>query len=275
MRQSKSTEYLIRFLLILAGLSLRVPVYGAGLSTDVALTPPEGGTIVRTQWRYSELSGDPTGMGRKIKMSLQPITFVHGLTQNLTILGTLPVIYRRVEFDSGTVSDTGFGDISLLAKYRFYQSDKPGVTTRWAAFAGAEVPSYDDPFSSESFDPIIGTVWTHQQLDWWVDWDVMYKFNTAGGRGGDDEFRADVAASIRLLGAESEKTGPWGLYAIGEVNGRYLADGSTEVFISPGLQFITSHWILEAGVQLPVIQEMSSPRLESDYTVIISVRFVL
>ncbi len=243
--------------------------HAAGLNTDVALTPPLGGTIIRVQWRYSRLFGDD----REVQRSVQPITAVYGATENLAILGKMPIIYRRIEFNTGgSITDAGVGDIALLAKYRFFQEDEPGQTTRWAVIGGAEVPTFDKDFSSESFDPIIGTVFTHQRLDWWVDWDVLYKFNTAGGAAGDDELRADVAYSHRLLGGESEVSGPWGLYAIAEVNARYFTDGSAQAFGSPGLQYITPNLILEAGVQLPIGQDLKSPRLETDYTVVVSFR---
>ena len=110
------------------------------------------------------------------------------------------------------------------------------------------------------------------RLDWWIDWDVLYKFNTAGGAAGDNELRADVAYSHRLFGGESEVTGPWGLYAIAELNAKYFTDGSAQAFASPGLQYITPNLILEAGVQLPVGQDLKSPRLETDYTVVVSLR---
>jgi len=249
------------------------PAHGAGLNTDVALTPPSGGTIVRAQWQYSELSGDRTPLGRTVKLSIQPITVVHGLSEKLAILGTVPIMRREVDFASGqTTNDTGIGDIPLLAKYRFYQDDEFGRTTRWAVIGGVEIPSYDELFSSESFDPIIGTVWTHQRLDWWVDWDMLYKFNTAGGPDGDDELRFDTAYSHRLWSGQTPDQGPWGLYAVAELNSKYVADGSTQVFLSPGLQLITSNVILEAGVQLPVHQDLKAPRLETDATIVISVR---
>lgn len=247
-----------------------------GPNTAVALTPPQGGTIVRVQWRYSELSGDDTPLNREVTLSMNPITIVHGFTENFSLLGTVPIVHREIDFGSGMMGDidnTGVADIPVLAKYRFYQHDEPGVTTRWAAIGGVEIPSYDEPFSSESFDPIIGTVWTHQRLDWWLDWDALYKFNTGGGLDRDDELRGDVALSYRLFGGEGEEIGPWGLYAVGEFNARYITDGSTQVFGSPGLQFITPRWILEASVQLPVYQDMASPRLETDFTAVFSLRF--
>ena len=248
----------------------------AGLNTNVALTPPEDGWIIRAQWRYSRLGDDPTPPGRQVNLSLQPITAVYGVTADLALQATVPISYRKIAFGSGVErSDTGVGDITVLAKYRFYQEDKPGVTTRWAAIGGLEVPTFDGAFSSESFDPIIGTVWTHQERAWWIDWDILYKFNTAGGLDGEDELRGDVAASVRLLDGESDTIGPWGLYAIGEVNANYFTDGSVQIFVSPGIQWITPNLILEAGVQLPMVQDLAAPRLERDFTVVLSLRVQL
>ncbi len=259
--------------LILLGLGTRTACAQAPLNSNVALTPPKDGWIIRTQWRYSRLFDDPTPLDREVHQSLVPITLVYGATANLALQGTLRTIHREIDFGSGEErSDTGFGDIPLLAKFRFSQDDEPGKTTRWAAIGGLEVPTFDNDFSSESFDPIIGTVWTHQELDWEIDWDVVYKFNTAGGVAGDDELRADFAATYRLLGGESDVRGPWGLYAIGELNGKYFTDGSTQLFGSPGLQFITPNVILEAGVQLPIGQDLKAPRLETDFTVVLSFR---
>lgn len=246
----------------------------APLNSDVALTPPKDGWIIRTQFRYSSFSDDPTPLDRDVRLSVAPLTFVYGATENLALLGNFRIVHREIDFGSGgTDRDTGFADIRLLAKYRFYQDDQRGKTTRWAAIGGLEVPTFDDGFSSESFDPIIGTVWTHQEIEWEIDWDVLYKFNTAGGVEGDDELRADFSATYRLLGGESETSGPWGLYAIGELNATYLTDGSTELLGSPGLQYITPNLILEAGVQLPLAVDMKSPRLERDVTLVFSVRF--
>jgi len=248
--------------------------HGAGLNTDLALTPPEDGTIVRVQWRYSKLSGGPTALDREAITSVQPVTVVYGVTEKFAILGTVPIVYRRVDFDQGPqISDTGVADMPVLLKYRFYQDDKPGRTTRWAAIGGVEVPTFDEPFSSESVDPIIGTVWTHQRRDWWIDWDVLYKFNTAGGLDGDDELRGDVALSYRLFAGESDTIGPWGVYAVGEINAKFLTDGSTQVFGSPGIQLITPNLIVELGIQLPIAQDMASPRLETEFTTVVSVRF--
>ena len=44
-----------------------------------------------------------------------------------------------------------------------------------------------------------------------------------------------MAFSRRVLHGVSEALGAWGLYAIAELNAAYLTDGSTRLFLSPGL----------------------------------------
>ena len=100
---------------------------GAGINTDVALTPPLGGVILRVQFRYSRLFDDPTPQGRVVHRIVQPITLAYGATERLALIGTVPVVYRRVEFGSGgSTSETGIGDIPVRAKFRFYQKDELG-----------------------------------------------------------------------------------------------------------------------------------------------------
>ena len=41
--------------------------------------------------------------------------------------------------------------------------------------------------------------------------------------------------------------------------------GGTTLFITPGLQYVTRKWILEAGVQIPVSQDLNGTALETDY----------
>jgi hypothetical protein len=41
--------------------------------------------------------------------------------------------------------------------------------------------------------------------------------------------------------------------------------GGTTLFLSPGLQYVTQKWILEAGVQIPVVQNLNGAALKNDY----------
>jgi len=252
--------------------SLPAGALAAGLNTNAALTPPKEGAILRFQWRYTRLDEDPTGLGRDGAISAQPMTVVYGATERLALQTTASLVHADIDAPSGGVKETGFADIPALVKYRFFQIDKPHQTTRIAAIAGAEIPTFDDFFSSDSVDPIVGGVFTHQRLNWWIDVDALYQLNTAGGPAGDDQLRWDVALSRRLVGGESDAIGPWGLYGIAEVNASHLTDGTTEVFASPGVQFISPRVILEAGAQLPMAQDLESGRLGADFTLVLSLR---
>lgn len=45
------------------------------------------------------------------------------------------------------------------------------------------------------------------------------------------------------------------------------------MFLSPGLQCVTERWALEASIQLPTIQELDNDGPETDYRLVLGVRF--
>ncbi len=45
------------------------------------------------------------------------------------------------------------------------------------------------------------------------------------------------------------------------------------MFLSPGLQFITERWILEASIQLPVIQKLNNDGPDTNYRLVLGLRF--
>ncbi|MCH8155707.1 MAG: transporter, partial [Proteobacteria bacterium] len=40
--------------------------------------------------------------------------------------------------------------------------------------------------------------------------------------------------------------------------------GGLSLFILPGLQYVTKRWIVETGVQIPVVQDLNGTALEKD-----------
>ena len=51
------------------------------------------------------------------------------------------------------------------------------------------------------------------------------------------------------------------------------AEGSHEVFLSPGLQIITKRWIFETSLQLPIVQEFDGGAPEAEYRLVMGFRF--
>ncbi len=168
---------------------------------------------------------------------------------------------------------TASATVTLLAKYRFWQKDVgPLETYRWAALGGLGLRSGDSDFSSDSYDPILGTVFTWQRDRILLDADLIYEFNTGGGEFRHDVLRYDFAFSHRLFPAVFETDNPIEWNAVAELNGRYATGGSHEVFLSPGLQFNAEQWSVEASIQLPVIQELDGDQPRTHYPVVLGFR---
>lgn len=256
-------------LLVVAGVTLRAHAQ-APINSNVALQPSKGGLIIRQQFRYSEAEHTTPLGDVRIDLASSFTTFAYGVSDELTLIVDTPfVLSRRIENDTTGDDDTdsGFGDLRLLSKLRLYRDDfGPTDTTRFDLIAGLEVPTGQDEFSSESFDPILGGVFTHIEGRHAFDADALWHFNTGGGSRGDDLLRYDAAYLYRLSPETYASTDPTGLFGSIELNGSYETNGDHELFLSPGIQFITTRWIVEATVQLPVHQDLDH-RAQRDFII--------
>lgn len=247
------------------------------IHSDVALTPREGGHILRLQYTYSE--ADAHADIQQINRSTVRATYIYGLRANLALLISAPYVNQQVDRiagRSGRVEEAhdGVGDVTLLAKYRFWQHDAgPQQTQRWAVLGGMRLRSGDANFSSDSYDPIVGTVFTWRSGRKFFDADLVYRFGTGSGKSRLDTLRYDLAYSYRLAPAEFQpgRNTEWNLVA--ELNGRYRSDGAHELLLSPGLQFVMERCTLEASIQWPVVQNLARDEAEIDFRLVMGVRF--
>jgi len=252
--------------------------FAGGINTDLALTPPKGGSIFRLQYSFLEADGRGRSV-QHVNMSTVKGTYVYGFKENLTFLLTAPYVNRQVDKvvpRLGRIEEAhdGIGDLTLLTKYRFWQKDvRPQETLRWAALGGLNIRSGDSDFSSDSYDPILGTVFTWQRNRGWLDADLAYQLNTGGGQDRHDVLRYDVSYSYRIFPVVYPHSNVHELDAVAELNGRYMTDGSHEVFLAPGLQFITERWIFETSIQLPVLQDLAGNAPETDYRLVVGIRY--
>ena len=270
-----------RLLILLAGLAAAAappsPARGGPINSVVAFTPREGGSILRLQYSYLEASGH--GEARHVNASTATATYVYGLKKDLALFITVPYMNRQVDRvveKLGRIEEAhdGVGDLTLLAKYRFWQKDtRYRQTSRLAVLGGLNVRSGDSDFSSDSYDPIVGGVFTWRRDRNLFDADLIYQVNTGRGGSRNDRLRYDLAYSYQFAPAvyDTEHNYEWN--AIAEINGRYSTDGSHEVFLSPGLQYVTERWALEGSIQVPVIQELANDGPETDYRLVFSLRF--
>ncbi len=267
----------LRWSALVAGLGFVAPAIAGPINSNVAFTPRQGGSILRLQYRYTEAEGD-AGLSH-VNTSAAIATYVYGLTPKLALFLNVPYMSREVDrFDKrlGRVSDTGagFADVNVLVKYRFHQEDiGPGRTIRWAVIGGVNIRTGDSDFTSDSYDPILGTVWSWRHDRHRFDADLLYQINTGGGPKRHDSVRVDAAYSFRVFPAQVDQSATYEIDTVAEFNGQYRTDGSYEIFLSPGIQFTTAQWTLESSVQIPVSQELARGVPEADYRFVIGMRF--
>ncbi len=260
--------------------------FAQGINTNVALPVAQGEGIWRSQVRYAQATDDPTPRDREVRAILTPQTLAFGFTPRLTAFATLPVRAHRSRDEAGLSArhDSALGDLRLLGRYTFFADDyAPLATRRVAVLAGLKFPTGGDDFGTPSFDPILGAVatWAHDRHE--IDLDMLYSIGTerrdfeTG-----DRLRYDLAYRYRLwprrfggrllqVNGLLELNGTW--QARSRDDGQSLSDtGGSVLFLSPGFQIISTRWIVEASLQIPVYQDPNGSQVETDVIAVLGVR---
>ena len=261
---------------------------------NTALPVAQGEFVFREQFVLDQSGDDPSAANRDRTAWALVSVLGYGATPDLALFGIVPYVDKSLEATQGGVrrerSASGLGDASLFGRYTVYHRDWPGRTLRVAPFVGLELPTGEDderdgfgrlPPSvqpgSGSWDPFGGLVLTYQTLDFQVDAQASYKANTqANGFEFGDVARLDGSLQYRLWPRELGAGVPGFLYGVLEANlihqdknrigGKNDPNsGGVSLFVLPGLQYVTKRWIVEAGVQIPVVQDLNGTALEKDY----------
>ena len=294
----------LRWFGVVPALVLTALPASAQITTNTALPVAEGELIVRELAKFLRATGDSSPMDRELSVTEIPTVAVYGATPRLALFGILPYLDKELDVTTPmgrtTRGDSGIGDFTFLARYTVRQWDSPGETKRLAPFLGLKVPTGEDEetdslgklpqplqLGSGSWDPIVGSVFTWQTLDWQLDTSASYQFRTEAN---DFEFgdvaRLDVSFKHRLWPRDLESVSegvPGFLYGALETNliwqdrDDVLGSGDPDSggftwFVAPGVQYITKRVIFEAAVQLPVVQDLNGDALETDYIVSVGIR---
>ena len=285
-----------------AFLMLVTGALAAPITSNTALPVREGGLIVRGQAKLIRASDDQSPMDRDLTVWAAPSVFVYGVTEKFTVFGVVPYLDKSLEVNTPmgrlTRGDSGLGDLRFLFRYTLRQWDRPQETLRLAPFVGLKVPTGNDDtddslgplpaplqLGSGSWDPIIGTVFSWQTLSWQFDASATYKINTEAN---DFEFgneaRLDFSFQYRLLPRKLGDGSPSFLYGVientlewrdhNESFGKVDPDsGGTTLYISPGIQYVTTRMVFEAAVQIPVVQDLHGNGLKTDFILTTGFRF--
>jgi hypothetical protein len=269
--------------------------WSAPITFNTALPVHEGGFVLREQFVFEKNANDPAASARDLRGFGLVSVLGYGVTREFALFGVLPYFDKRLDATAGGVrsarSEDGFGDLTVIGRYTAYQDDGPGKTFRVAPFLGVKAPTGRDNASdalgrlppslqpgSGSWDFLGGAVATYQTLDYQVDTQVAYRANREA-----NAFRAGNAASIdaslqyRLWPGTLGAGVPAFLYGVIEASVVHAEknrvagvrdpnSGGRSLFLTPGLQYVTKKWIFEAGVKVPVVQDLNGTALENDYT---------
>jgi len=278
-------------LLVLFDLSI-VPmnnILAAPINSNVALPVRKGGFVFRSQVRWLRATDDPTPSDKEVNVVAIPNVLVYGATPDLALFAIFPYFFRNVELTDTSSgkridkNDNGIGDLTLIARYTVYAKDYPSGTARFAPLAGIKLPTGNDdlePITTDSIDFQLGGVAT---VTWdigrhEIDADIIYRINTeAENFEKGDEFVYDLAYEFRVYPWTLPNVGvPNFIYLVAEANGVFSKkseqngktldnSGGNIIFLSPGVQFATKRYILEASIQLPIIQDLNGNQVETDF----------
>ncbi|MCH8029290.1 MAG: transporter [Candidatus Dadabacteria bacterium] len=290
---------LVAFCMLFLSILFIAPANGvlaAGINTNVALPVRKGGFVFRSQARWLRATDDSTSLDREVNVVAIPNVLVYGATPDLSLFAIVPYIFRNVKFtdpSSGKRTekdDNGIGDSILLGRYTVYARDYPSGTARFALIGGIKLPTGDDdlePITTESIDFPLGWVstvtWDFGRHE--LDADFIYRINTeADDFEKGDDLVYDLAYEFRVYPWTLPEVGaPNFIYLVAEANGIYSQKGELDgktiensgghtLFLSPGIQFASKRYILEASIQLPIIQSLNGAQVETDFILSAGIR---
>lgn len=283
--------------------SMATTTLAAPVTFNTALPVASGEFLAREQLIVNQSGNDPSGLNRDRTAKTSVTVLGYGVNRKLAVFGVLP--YHDTELTLTTPTGkritrraSGIGDATLFGRYTLLQRDERGKNFRLAVIAGVEAPTGADTRrdaigllpaavqpGSGSWDPLFGVITTFQTLNYQIDTQLSHKINNeANGFDAGDVTRLDGSLQYRLWPRDLKGKVPGFLYGVLEANLIHqqknaiggAADpnsGGTRLFLTPGLQYVTRRWIIEAAIQLPMQQNLNGAALENDYIGRISAPF--
>ena len=275
------------FAFVLLASVLSVDATASGISVDAGLTPAEDRWILRTQLRYMQRNNDPGPMDRRMERFVWNNVLAYGLKRNLTLMVRQPFLSQDMAMAGTSKSDSGPGDLMVMAKYGIYRRNTAEYTLGLATTLGLKAPTGKDVFSSETWDLKPGVYMSWRNRTWSWDLSLSYLWSgfaddTHDGIDPGDELSLDLALARQfILGEGAEAT----LAPLVEISCMSIAEdksfgqklvntGESVLFLSPGLKLTVSSFIMEALIQIPVIQDQEGLQPERDTGFITGIRYM-
>jgi hypothetical protein len=297
---------------------------GGPIVTIPAGTLPRGSwaASMRVEWvRFDALSNTELAEGalragevHSTDALLSPsVAIGYGITNHLTLGARLPYVaryeIREAHLHGGVPGlhdhgdSKGFGDVSLLAQFRFLPGENGGAAA--ALLAGVKIPSGEkdvedeegDRFEVEhqpgtgSLDRLLGAAWSQTIGKAAADANVLATLATEGSqdtrlghlvnynlalsfRPGQHEHPHGAGEAEHPHEHQTEGRDQVSFDLVAEANGEWRGptdiagaeednSGGSLVYLSPGMRVGTQAWSLSASVGVPVVQELRGEQHET------------
>ncbi len=273
---------------------LTINVMAAPITFNTALPVAKGAFVNREQFILKRFKDDKSPLQRDLSVNALVSVLAYGINSKLALFAAVPFLQKDIDLSINnnriSRSSHGIADSKFFARYTFLQKDEAGKTLRLAGFAGFKIPTGEDQQSdifgilpqplqsgSGSWDKFFGLVLTKQQLDYQIDFQLSYnKTATANQFKAGNSWQADASFQYRLSPKNMDNYNNHFIYGVLEANYKNqdnnsfmgVSDansGGSSFFLSPGIQYVTRKFILEAALQIPVSQKLNDFTLEIDY----------
>lgn len=209
------------------------------------------------------------------------LEFTRGLTRNLAVKVGVPLVRREQRSAAGIAGDTGIGDPTVRAKWRFWDRDVLGAKYAVAAMLQSTVPVGDGSGRLGRDRPAVTAGLAHgrESLYWYYFVDARYRHHLAedGSRPGDRLF-VDVAPGWRPYLGELEQTDTVLFLEFNYVHvfparvaGQDVpGTGGDYLFVAPEILLSPHNRLMfKAGLQVPLVQAVDGPDMESRTTFVL------
>ena len=243
----------------------------------------------------------------KVFVNVVPVAVVYGAMPKLSLIAVVPTITRTFErtVNGRRVSETDFGvgDMTLFAKYRFYKKDAFLKSRQVALQIGLKLPSGADDLKDDqgnrlpqplqlgsgSLDYRFILTFIEARNRLIFSGDVGYNFNSeANNFEFGDVFNYDFAAKFRFYPTKfTDSASIKQHFVFLEINGivsqksrvggnKIIDSGGHQIFLAPGFQFfLLENFLFEAGIQIPVLQDLNGSQLGTDFNLRTGLRWII
>ncbi len=273
---------------------------GPPINTDTPIMLGLEGGGIRTFAKFVRRAtllqdGDeiPDDMDRRVTVRVTPVAFPYNLFGDRFQIGVIvPFMDINAQSIAQDRSSFGVGDVRFFAKYLLLQVDRKKETFRVASKAGIKFPTGNEnkapALGSGSTDYFFSTVagWIKNRTGIYLE--GIYNLNTSHNQVDfGNSFAYNLAFGYRLAPAVYETYPSPQLNGFLEINGTSAAksdvngvtnenSGGTTIFLSPGLQYVGGRrWLIEASLQIPIVNEPNGTQLATDWTLSIGTRILL